>query len=60
MYNSPCGIVLQSVALTVSAGRALHTSRRQSVSGSWLRGDVTAVRKEFMSKTDTDVSPPVR
>ena len=58
MYNSPCGIVLQSMALTVSAGRALHTSRRQSVSGSWLGGD--AVRKEFMSKTDTDVSPPVR
>ena len=34
---------------------ASHTSRGQFVSGSWLRGDVTAVRKEFKSKTNTDV-----
>ena len=37
-----------------------HTSRGQFVPGSWLRGDVTAVRKEFKSKTNTDVSLPVR
>lgn len=37
-----------------------HTSRGQFIPGSWLRGDVTAVRKEFKSKTNTDVSPPVR